>query len=355
MIFPAIVSQTLLTAVLLIQSLTPEAIEHAQAGMEAQKQGRLDVAIQEFKKVTELQPDLAAGFVNLGVAYFQKKDFASAVQSLEQAIKLNPDLVGAHQVLGTAHLMNGDAGAAIPHLEKAGVPDMLGIAYLEAGRFGDAIAALGVALNQRPSDPDLLYYFGRAAALAAKQSFDSLIASSPDSPRAHQALAEQYTELRRVADAEKEYREALRLRPDAPGVHLALGKVLAGGGNWAGAEVEFRAEVKLRPAHAESAYRLGSALLQLGKSREALAALESADKLSPNMPETLYDLGKAASMTGNTAKAESSWKSLLAVESDSDLAAQAHFELATLYRKTGKTSDAEREMQAYRKLTNGKK
>jgi tetratricopeptide (TPR) repeat protein len=323
--------------------------------MEAQKQGKLDIAITEFKKVTELQPDLAAGFVNLGVAYFQKRDFASAIPVLEQATKLNPDLAGAHQVLGTALLMQGDAASAIPHLEKARVADMLGIAYLEAGRFGDAIGTLGAALNQRPSDPDLLYYFGRATGLASKQSFDTLIASAPDSARTHQALAEQYTELRRVADAEKEYREAIRLRPDAPGVHLALGKVLAGGGNWAGAEVEFREEAKLRPAHAESAYHLGSALIQLGKAREALAALQSADKLAPNMPETLYALGKAAAMNGNTATAEASWKSLLSVENDSDLAAQAHFELAALYRKDGKTADAGREMQAYRKLKDGKK
>ena len=44
---------TFVACCFLLQSPTVEVIEHAQAGAAAQKQGRLDVAIREFRKVTE--------------------------------------------------------------------------------------------------------------------------------------------------------------------------------------------------------------------------------------------------------------------------------------------------------------
>ena len=46
------------------QTVSPEALQHLQAGAEADKQRQFDVAITEFKKVTELEPKFADGFVN---------------------------------------------------------------------------------------------------------------------------------------------------------------------------------------------------------------------------------------------------------------------------------------------------
>ncbi len=336
------------------QTITPEAIEHARSGMEAQKKGDLDTAIREFRSVTEIQPALAAGFVNLGAAYLQKRDYPAAISALKQAVVLDNDLVGAEQMLGTAFLASGSVNEAIPHLEKAKSMDLLGIAYLEAGQLPDAIRLLGMALNQSPGDPDLLYYFGRASGLAAKASFDALLTNAPDSARGHQAMAEQYEQLRQPTLAEREYRAALKLRSDLPGLHLALGRLLSAAGNWIGAEAEFREETKLRPAHAESAWRLGSALLQQGKAAAALKILKDADRLEPAMPETLFTLGKAASLSGDTSQAEKSWTQLLTIEKETPLAAQAHFELSTLYRKAGKTGEADREQAAYKKLREAK-
>ena len=51
------------------QTVSPEALQHLQAGAEAEKQRHFDVAIDEFKKATELAPTLAEAFVNLGQAY----------------------------------------------------------------------------------------------------------------------------------------------------------------------------------------------------------------------------------------------------------------------------------------------
>ena len=156
--------------------------------------------------------------------------------------------------------------------------------------------------------------------------------------------------LRQMPQAEKEYQEALRLRPELPGLHLELGQVYANSAQWPKAEEQFRAEVKLQPGNAEAAYRLGAALVQQGQAWEALPELKRSNDLKPDMPETLYSLGKAASLSGDPATAEKAWTRVIELEKETSLSAQSHFGLAALYRKQGKTQQAQHEMQEFQRL-----
>lgn len=335
---------------LLGQTISPEAMQHWNAARDAESQKQYEVAATEYQKVTELEPKFATGFVSLGQAFMERGDFGDAIAPLKHALELDASLLPAHQLLGYALLAQGYAPDAIPHLEAAHESGALGIAEVEVGRFADAIPNLQAAMQKRPNDPDLLYYLGRASGLLSKQSIDTLLAAYPDSARAHQAMGENYFVLHRVDEAQKEYEQALKLRPDTPKLHLELGQVLALASHWPEAEEQFRAESKRQPGNAEAAYRLGDALLHEGKTKEARTALERSNQLQPQMPETLYALGKAQSLEGDSAAAEKSWLELLTIEKEGELAVQTHFSLAGLYRKQGKTPEAEREMKEFQKL-----
>ena len=325
------------------------AAQHMQAGLDARKQHQVDAEITEFRKATELDPELADAFFNLGAAYMEKRDYAAAIAPLKRALELSPD---------SPRRINSGLRPFRPRLRRRSHS-----ASRTGWRAGcsrhrttgnrplqEAVSNFNAALAKRPNDPDLLYYLGHASGLLSKNSIDTLIATHPDSARAHQALAENYFVLRQMPQAEKEFQEALRLRPDMPGLHLELGQVYANSAQWPKAEEEFRAETKLQPGNAEAAYRLGAALLQQGKAPEALAELKRANALKPDMPETLYALGKAASLTGDSATAEKSWTRVIELEKGSSLAAQSHFGLAALYRKQGKADRAQHEMQEFQKL-----
>ena len=327
-----------------------EAIQHLQAGLEARKQHQVELEIAEFRKAAESDPNSAEAYVNLGSAYLEKRDYGAAIAPLKRALELSPDLPVAHQLIGYALLAQGYSAEAIPHLQRVGALDALGIAQLETNQLTEAVSTFTQALAQRPGDPDLLYYLGHASGLLSKDAIDNLLATHPDSARAHQALAENYYVLRQMPQAEKEYQEALRLRPELPGLHLELGQVYANSAQWPKAEAEFRAECKLRPGNAEAAYRLGAALLQQGKAQDALPELKRSNELKPEMPETLYSLGKAASLNGDSATAERAWLKVIELEKNTSLAAQAHFGLAGLYRKQGKSALAQHEMQEFQKL-----
>src|SRR5713101_7390587 len=92
---------------LVSHTLSPEAAQHMQAGITADKQRQFDVAIAEFRKVTELDPDFADGFISLGQAYMEKRDFASAMAPLKHGLEVEPDSAPAHQLLGYVLLVQG--------------------------------------------------------------------------------------------------------------------------------------------------------------------------------------------------------------------------------------------------------
>jgi tetratricopeptide (TPR) repeat protein len=332
------------------QSASPEALDHLKTGTDALNHSRAAEAVDEFRKTTETAPELPAGFVGLGRALMQSGDYAGAIGALKRALELSPDLPGAHQLLGFALLAAGYAKEAVPHLEKVRALDALGVAQLESGQFAEATATLQAALTERPGDVDLMYYLGRASGLLSQQTFERLRAADPESARAHQILGETYAVLHNTDAAEKEYREALRLRPDTRGLHLELGELYASASQWNKAETEFRAEANLQPGDAEAAFRMGNALLQQGKVKEARRELERAGALQPGMADVLYALGKAASLDGDKAAAEKAWLAVLDTDKDGPLAGQAHFALAGVYRERGEPAKADAELKEFQRL-----
>ena len=335
------------------QAVAPEAATAAkvllQSGIDAENRNDLDRALAEFRKAAELDPSSSEGLLRLGDALMKKHDAASAIVPLKRAAELSPDSAPVQHLLGYALLTQGYATEAIPHLEIARDPGAVGIAQLENDEPAKAMLNLQSALEKDPDNPDLLFYLGRAATAAGSQATDKLLAAFPGSARAHQARGQGYYQMKMIPEAVKEYEQAIAIRPDLPGLHLELGEIYAGRSEWPQAEKQFRAETALHPGSAEAAFRLGNALLQEGKIKEAADELRQSDSLRPNMPETLYAMGRALAAVDANA-AEQALMSVLKIEQNTSLAAQADLLLASIHRKQGKSALASREMEDYRRI-----
>src|ERR1700674_4477047 len=174
MIHTAII-RTVITLCLALQTISPDITQHWNAARRAEEQKHFDLAVNEYRTVTELEPAFATGFVNLGQAFMEERDYGSALVPLKHALEMNSNLVPAHQLLGYALLAQGYAAEAIPHLDRAHEQAALGIAQVQTGQFAEAIQNLQAGLQKRPNDADLLYYLGRASGLLSKQSVDTLL------------------------------------------------------------------------------------------------------------------------------------------------------------------------------------
>lgn len=108
---------------------------------------RDDVAL--FSAATESAPRSARAQQNLGSALLRKERIADARVALEKAVELDPNLLAARVNLGLLEEVRGDSAAALGHYQKAvELPRVVAEQRL-AGRACERLGALGVQRGQR--------------------------------------------------------------------------------------------------------------------------------------------------------------------------------------------------------------
>lgn len=85
--------------------------------------------------------------------------------------------------------------------------------------------------------------------------------------------------------------EKIRRSPEDPKAHVELGNQYADVGDYASAAAAYRAALGLEPANAETLKDLGGVLHLMGRDHEAQAALELAVRLQPDLRDGWRNLG----------------------------------------------------------------
>jgi len=104
----------------------------SQRGSENSATSRQAQALLE--KAVRLDPNLAEAYVQLGVLYFARNDFAPAIQSFQQAIKINPRLGDAHYRLSLAYKRTGEDAKAHQEFEAYQLAEKTETAAVERQR-----------------------------------------------------------------------------------------------------------------------------------------------------------------------------------------------------------------------------
>jgi tetratricopeptide (TPR) repeat protein len=183
--------------------------------------------------------------------------------------------------------MKDDAADAIPELETAEKldptapepPYVLGVLYMQAGRYTDAARELNISLKLRPENGD-----GWATLGSVDNKLDKL-------PEAEAAL-----------------KEAVRQLPQQPDPHLTLAAVLAKENQPAEAAAERKTAAGLMRTNmnrqrAEVATNSGNSLLKSGKIDDAIAQFREALSYDANYAEAHSGLAKALEQQGRGTEA----------------------------------------------------
>lgn len=133
-------------------------------------------ALASYKKALELDKDYYPAYLNIGLTNMQLEKWDVAVESLKKASQINPKSSPAHANLGIALNKKGQFDEAIKHLEASeklspgsvGVILNIALAYEGKGQIDDALYHLNGALQYDPSNKDLQKELKRLEAKKAK-------------------------------------------------------------------------------------------------------------------------------------------------------------------------------------------
>ncbi|MGH9528554.1 MAG: tetratricopeptide repeat protein, partial [Terriglobales bacterium] len=145
------------------------------------------------------------------------------------------------------------------------------------------------------------------------------------------------------------YREALKIEPNIPGLHFELAEMLNTSqlaSDKEQAESEYKVALAVNQFDEKSECRLGDIAARKGDQEQALSHYTRAVQLQPNDPEADIDLAKMLMQKNQLLQAEPLLDRAVKLDPTSAI---AHFRLGTLYRETGRTADAKRELDQFQK------
>ncbi|TLN25651.1 tetratricopeptide repeat protein, partial [bacterium] len=183
-----------------------EALSSQQFAEAYMRDGKPARALQELAKAQALTPEDPKITHMMGVAYWQKKEYALAEQSFLKAVALKDDYSEVWNTLGALYISQNRFSDAVRVLEKA-------LSNVYYNSYESAMSNLGWAL----------YKLGRNA--EAKVKLAEAIEIDPNQPVTRVNMAILLYDEENYEEAFKHANEALRVAPDYANAHLQKGMI----------------------------------------------------------------------------------------------------------------------------------
>lgn len=316
------------------------------------------LAIPILREIASLDPKNLNARANLGVLLFFDGRYSEAIPHMRAALDLKPDLSRIRALLGIAEKRTGDRVQARTDLERAfaSLDDQnirvdAGLELIElysAASELDKALAIAVKLQElAPENPRILFVAYHMSRRIMDRNLVNMMMVAPDSAEMQMIMAAELARQGSETQAIARYREAIRLNPKLPGAHFELAELLRASNDAAlnaQAEDEYRAAIRVNENDHESWRRLGDIMAAKGDVETAeqnynrALALEPADSAAKTGLAILFS---------STDRADQAIAILESAVKDDPANTAARYRLSGLYRRAGRTADAEREMAAF--------
>ena len=219
---------------------TPEGELRFNQALLHMREGRPEMALQEFKKAIDQDKNNPYFHKGLGLAYVQLRKYDDAVETFQKVLQLNPYYIDVRNDLGTAFILMGkrDEGKK-EFLQAFGEPTNpspelaarnLGQAYLEEQNYTEALRwfQTSVKRNTRYADAQLgladsLIALGRLEEAAVQ--LEAASNNIPDDYNILAALGDAYFRAGRFTEARAKLEHVAKMDPGGPAGRRAVEKL----------------------------------------------------------------------------------------------------------------------------------
>ncbi|NQT46123.1 MAG: tetratricopeptide repeat protein [Candidatus Omnitrophica bacterium] len=134
---------------------------HSNLGLQYQREGRFEAAIEEYKKALAMNPANHKTRSNLATSYVRIGDLDAALTEYKYILQEDPDMAGVYSNVGNIYHMKKDYDNAIKYHTRAiqlkkdspNFYNNLGVAYMATKRYEEAVGLFEEAVSL---DPDYL-------------------------------------------------------------------------------------------------------------------------------------------------------------------------------------------------------
>ena len=283
-----------------------------------------------YKSILATWPESAEAYFGLGRIYANRGKPKQAIEYYRRACALFPFYGAAHYALARLYRLQGSAAKAKEELQLytqhpnvlPPVPDPLrdaqwalnrdanshldrGFVLAQAGHLKAAIQEHEEALRLDPNlvlaHANLIILYGRMGMTAkAKQQYEDVTALAPNRfPQARYNYGVILLKQGHYQEAEKAFKDALRINPQYPEAHFNLGMAFEEQGNLSQALAEFKEALQDKPGDPEAHFQMGKILVNEGQYSEAIQHFLKALSGDSEAPVYLYALGATYARAGD--------------------------------------------------------
>jgi tetratricopeptide (TPR) repeat protein len=337
-----------------------QAATHARLAQQYLNERRPELAIPEFEALIKLQPKNLDAQANLGVLLFFQGQYATAAPHLRAALEMQPNLTKLQALLGMAERRTGEAANARTHLEasfaaltESKLKVQVGMELVELYTASQELDKASVVVNSMrqgaPADPAVLYAAYRVYSDLAGEAMLTLALAAPDSAQMHQVMAHEEARAGNTTGARLQYEKAAQADPKLPGIHFEMAELLAVSEDpktKQRAEAEYKAALAENSSDEKADSRLGDLASHRGDTATALKYYAAALQLQPDDAEAAFGMAKTLIALDQKDKALPVLERAVQLEPTN---AAAHFRLSNLYRALDRTTDAQHEVEEYKR------
>ncbi|MGH9843748.1 MAG: tetratricopeptide repeat protein [Blastocatellia bacterium] len=309
--------------------MAQEARDYYRNGLTYLQSKQYAKAEVEFRSALNADPQLFDAFYQLAYLYSATGKYKEGEQAIKRYLAVTTETAEALYLLGYLQFRQARVTDSIESLTKslslkptAQAHKILGLNFVIADQPERIQTELTKAKDLDPNDAETAYflsrfYYTQNRFYQAISEAELAIKLNPGYVKAFDNLGLCYEGLGEKEKAIEYYPQAIALNEKQAGKdewpYINLGRLLAQKTQLAEAVSYLKRAVAINPASAMARYQLGSALVKLSRHGEAVDEFIASARLDESYPDP-------------------------------------HYQLSLVYRKLGRTGDANREMEIFKKL-----